>query len=145
MPLRLYIDDRGRAKVELGVARGKQLHDRRRDIADRDARRDMAARARRRPARTTVSPAEPAARGLRCSAPVDERLHLTDESLQRLDVIRRRLLGDGRPEAKLDIGPKSLGDLLGRAVPERIVVGDPLHGRPVVLHGRPPDAIGFLG
>ena len=41
VPLRLYLDDRGRAKVELGVARGKQLHDRRRDIADRDARRDM--------------------------------------------------------------------------------------------------------
>ncbi len=41
VPLSLYIDDRGRAKVELGVARGKQLHDRRRDIADRDARRDM--------------------------------------------------------------------------------------------------------
>ena len=41
MPLRLYIDDRGRAKVELGLARGKQLHDRRRDIAERDARRDM--------------------------------------------------------------------------------------------------------
>ena len=41
VPLRLYINDRGRAKVELGLARGKQLHDRRRDIADRDARRDM--------------------------------------------------------------------------------------------------------
>ncbi len=41
VPLRLYIDDRGRAKIELGVARGKQLHDKRRDIADRDARRDM--------------------------------------------------------------------------------------------------------
>jgi SsrA-binding protein len=42
VPLRLYIDRRGRAKVELGLARGKQLHDRRRDIAARDARRDMA-------------------------------------------------------------------------------------------------------
>lgn len=41
IPLRLYINDRGRAKVEIGLARGKQLHDRRRDIADRDARRDM--------------------------------------------------------------------------------------------------------
>ena len=41
MPLRLYINDRGRAKVELGLARGKQLHDRRRDIAERDAKRDM--------------------------------------------------------------------------------------------------------
>jgi SsrA-binding protein len=41
VPLRLYISDRGRAKIELGLAKGKQLHDRRRDIADRDARRDM--------------------------------------------------------------------------------------------------------
>ena len=35
VPLRLYISDRGRAKLELGLAKGKQLHDRRRDIADR--------------------------------------------------------------------------------------------------------------
>lgn len=42
VPLRLYIDERGHAKLELGLGRGKQLHDRRRDIADRDARRDMA-------------------------------------------------------------------------------------------------------
>jgi SsrA-binding protein len=41
IPLRLYITERGHAKLELGLARGKQLHDRRRDIADRDARRDM--------------------------------------------------------------------------------------------------------
>jgi SsrA-binding protein len=42
VPLRLYITTRGRAKIELGLAKGKQLHDRRRDIADRDAKRDMA-------------------------------------------------------------------------------------------------------
>jgi len=42
VPLRLYLTSKGRAKVELGLARGKQAHDRRRDIADRDARRDMA-------------------------------------------------------------------------------------------------------
>ena len=41
VPLRLYINDRGRAKLELGLAKGKQLHDRRRDIADRQARRDV--------------------------------------------------------------------------------------------------------
>jgi SsrA-binding protein len=40
IPLRLYIS-RGRAKVELGLARGKQVHDRRREIAERDSRRDM--------------------------------------------------------------------------------------------------------
>ena len=41
VPLRLYISDKGRAKVELGLGRGKQLHDRRRDIAERESRRDM--------------------------------------------------------------------------------------------------------
>ena len=41
VPLRLYLNAKGRAKLELGLARGKQLHDRRRDIADRDARRDI--------------------------------------------------------------------------------------------------------
>jgi len=40
VPLRLYINERGRAKVELAIARGKQLYDKRRDIAERDARRD---------------------------------------------------------------------------------------------------------
>jgi SsrA-binding protein len=42
VPLRLYINDKGRAKLELGLARGKQQHDRRHEIADRDSRRDMA-------------------------------------------------------------------------------------------------------
>lgn len=41
VPLRLYLTDKGRAKIELGLARGKQQHDRRRDIAERDARRDV--------------------------------------------------------------------------------------------------------
>jgi SsrA-binding protein len=41
IPLRLYISERGKAKIELGLGRGKQLHDRRRDIAERDARRQM--------------------------------------------------------------------------------------------------------
>jgi SsrA-binding protein len=41
VPLRLYINDRGRAKVELGLGRGKQLHDRRRDLAERQSRRDV--------------------------------------------------------------------------------------------------------
>ena len=42
VPLRLYLTGRGRAKIELALARGKQQHDRRRDIAERDARRDLA-------------------------------------------------------------------------------------------------------
>jgi SsrA-binding protein len=41
VPLRMYITDKGRAKLELGLGKGKQLHDRRRDIADRQARRDV--------------------------------------------------------------------------------------------------------
>jgi SsrA-binding protein len=39
-PLRLYIRD-GRAKLELGVARGKKTHDKRRTIAERDMRREL--------------------------------------------------------------------------------------------------------
>ena len=48
VPTRLYFKD-GRAKVELALARGKEQHDRRRDIAKRDADRqiDRALRARR--------------------------------------------------------------------------------------------------
>ena len=42
VPLRLYINDKGRAKLELGLAHGKQQHDRRRDIAERDSRREIA-------------------------------------------------------------------------------------------------------
>jgi SsrA-binding protein len=41
VPLRLYINPKGRAKIELGLARGKQNADRRREIATRDARRDV--------------------------------------------------------------------------------------------------------
>ncbi|HZW01182.1 MAG TPA: SsrA-binding protein SmpB [Candidatus Deferrimicrobium sp.] len=41
VPLTMYFNDRGRAKVELGLARGKKSYDHRRDIAERDARRDM--------------------------------------------------------------------------------------------------------
>ena len=41
VPLRLFVDGRGHAKLEIGLGRGKQLYDRRREIAERDARRDM--------------------------------------------------------------------------------------------------------
>jgi SsrA-binding protein len=37
----MYINDRGRAKVEIAVARGKKLYDKRHDIAKRDADRRM--------------------------------------------------------------------------------------------------------
>jgi len=40
VPLSIYINDRGRAKLLLGLARGKQTWDRRREIQERDAKRD---------------------------------------------------------------------------------------------------------
>jgi len=40
VPLRLYFK-KGKAKIELGLARGKREYDRRQDIARRDARREM--------------------------------------------------------------------------------------------------------
>ncbi|MBP3384886.1 MAG: SsrA-binding protein SmpB [Firmicutes bacterium] len=41
VPLRMYINEQGRAKVELAVARGKKDHDKRDSIAKRDADRRM--------------------------------------------------------------------------------------------------------
>ena len=41
VPLRMYINDRGLAKVEIAVARGKKQYDKRHDIAKRDADRRM--------------------------------------------------------------------------------------------------------
>ena len=40
VPLRLYLHG-GRAKLELGVAKGKKTHDKRRAIAERDMRREL--------------------------------------------------------------------------------------------------------
>jgi len=39
IPLRMYFND-GRAKVELGMGRGKRQYDKRRTIAEREAKRD---------------------------------------------------------------------------------------------------------
>jgi SsrA-binding protein len=47
VPLRLYFKN-GRAKVELGLARGKKLHDKRAAIRERDERRELAQEARTR-------------------------------------------------------------------------------------------------
>ncbi len=41
VPLKMYITARGIAKLEIGLGRGKQQHDRRRDIAERDSRREV--------------------------------------------------------------------------------------------------------
>ena len=42
VPLSLYFNDRGRAKVELGLARGKKLHDKREPEKARDWQRQKA-------------------------------------------------------------------------------------------------------
>ena len=41
IPLSIYFNGRGRAKVELALAKGKKLHDKRETIKDRDWKRDQ--------------------------------------------------------------------------------------------------------
>ena len=41
IPLSIYFNGRGRAKVELALAKGKKLHDKREVIKDRDWKRDQ--------------------------------------------------------------------------------------------------------
>ncbi len=41
IPVSLFIDDRGLAKLEIALARGKKLHDKRKDIKEKDMKRDM--------------------------------------------------------------------------------------------------------
>ena len=41
VPLSVYLDDRGRAKVEIAIARGKKNYDKRETIAAKDAERRM--------------------------------------------------------------------------------------------------------
>lgn len=50
VPTKLYFRD-GRAKVELALARGKELRDKRRDIARREAQRDVERALKSRPTR----------------------------------------------------------------------------------------------
>jgi SsrA-binding protein len=42
IPLRIYFNARGRAKIELGLGRGKKLHDKRQTIKEREAKRETA-------------------------------------------------------------------------------------------------------
>lgn len=42
IPLRLYFNEKGRAKLELALAKGKKLHDKREASAERDWQRDKA-------------------------------------------------------------------------------------------------------
>jgi SsrA-binding protein len=41
VPLKLYFNERGLAKVELALAKGKKLYDRRRDIQKREVEREL--------------------------------------------------------------------------------------------------------
>lgn len=41
IPTQIYLDKRGRAKLELALAKGKKLYDKREDIAKRDAARNI--------------------------------------------------------------------------------------------------------
>ncbi len=41
VPLRIYFNEQNRAKLELGLARGKKLYDKRATIAERDQKRDV--------------------------------------------------------------------------------------------------------
>ena len=41
VPLRFFISDRGFAKLEISLAKGKKLHDKRDTIKERDAKREM--------------------------------------------------------------------------------------------------------
>lgn len=47
IPLRVYLKD-GRAKIEIAVARGKKLYDKREDIAKRDVEREIERQLKRR-------------------------------------------------------------------------------------------------
>lgn len=41
VPMRLYINDNGLAKIEIALAKGKKLYDKRDTIKDRDVKRDL--------------------------------------------------------------------------------------------------------
>lgn len=41
IPLRLFINDRGFAKMEIALAKGKKIHDKRDSIKDKDIKREM--------------------------------------------------------------------------------------------------------
>ncbi|AUC14874.1 SsrA-binding protein [Tenacibaculum sp. SZ-18] len=42
VPLRLFINQNGWAKLEIALAKGKKTHDKRQSIKDRDSKRDLA-------------------------------------------------------------------------------------------------------
>ena len=42
VPLRLFLNENGWAKLEIALAKGKNTHDKRESIKDRDSKRDLA-------------------------------------------------------------------------------------------------------
>lgn len=41
IPVRIFINDKGLAKLEIALARGKKIHDKRQDIKEKDVKREM--------------------------------------------------------------------------------------------------------
>ncbi|WP_026966830.1 SsrA-binding protein [Algoriphagus terrigena] len=41
IPVRIFINDRGLAKIEIALARGKKTHDKRQDLKEKDAKREL--------------------------------------------------------------------------------------------------------
>jgi len=41
VPIRLFINEKGKAKIDIAVAQGKKLHDKREDLKGKDAKREM--------------------------------------------------------------------------------------------------------
>jgi SsrA-binding protein len=41
IPVRIFINDRGKAKLEIALARGKKIHDKRQDLKEKDAQREL--------------------------------------------------------------------------------------------------------
>jgi SsrA-binding protein len=48
VPVKMYLNDKGRAKLEIALAKGKKQYDKRHAIAERDSRRDIERALRRR-------------------------------------------------------------------------------------------------
>jgi SsrA-binding protein len=41
VPIRLFINDRGFAKLEIALAKGKKIHDKRDSIKEKDTKREL--------------------------------------------------------------------------------------------------------
>ena len=41
VPIKLFINDQGRAKIEIGLARGKKTYDKRQTLKEKDDKREM--------------------------------------------------------------------------------------------------------